>query len=169
MKIQPIITRNFWAVKVFWVFDEDQSSIVETMGPEIKYTFQYQANRKEPLWNRRVDAFFKSGGSYRSAYDLVSVANTSFPATVGLDGSSITFKVPASLTVPATQRGASGFSGGSDWKLTDAKLGTFQNAAARDKVSLPCNPKSTASSGCIVRGKVSSSTTADTDRFPRSG
>jgi len=109
--------------RVFWVFDEDQSSVVETRGPEIKYTFQFESNRKEPVWNRRVDAFFKSGGSYRSAYKLVSVANTSIPATVRVDPSGLKVTLPAG--------GPTG-----DWKLASAKLGTFENAKVEDKVNL---------------------------------
>ena len=109
--------------RVFWVFDEDQKSVVETRGPEIKYTFQFESNKKEPVWNRRVDAFFKSGGSYRSAYKLVSVSNTSIPATVRVD--------PSGLKVTVPTGGPTG-----DWTLASAKLGTFENAKVEDKMNL---------------------------------
>jgi hypothetical protein len=109
--------------RVFWVFDEDQKSVVETMGPEIKYTFQFDPKKKEPVWNRRVDAFFKSGGAYRSSYKLVSVANTAISANIQVTASGVQLTVP-----PGGPTGT--------WKLDSAKLGVFENAAVADKMEL---------------------------------
>jgi hypothetical protein len=113
--------------KVFWVFDEDEKNVVETRGPEIRYTFQFDPKgRKNVEWDRRVDAFFKKDGVYRPAWKLVRVINTSLSTGVHLGSSGLR------LTVAQPLQG--------DWKLTGARLATFENAAVQDKLDLAQAP-----------------------------
>jgi hypothetical protein len=73
-----------------------------------------------------VDAFFKKDGVYRPAWKLVRVINTSLSTGVHLGSSGLR------LTVAQPLQG--------DWKLTGARLATFENAAVQDKLDLAQAP-----------------------------
>jgi len=112
---------------VFWIFDEDPAHFVQTKGPEVHYTFQFDPKgQKDALWDRRVDAFFKTGGRYSTATKLVRVTNTQFKAAIQVKPSSF------ELTVPSAVMG--------NWYVSSAKLGTFEDAAVRNKLDFTLLP-----------------------------
>ena len=78
--------------RVVWLFDERQPLVG---GVEAQFAFPFdEAVQAEEARDRRVDAFFKSGDSYKTATTLVRMRNIRYSATASLKESQIVLTVP---------------------------------------------------------------------------
>lgn len=128
--------------RVIWVFDEDRNQnrndLVASTTSWLNYSFPFDPKSPQGVSNRRVDAFFKSGTGYRSAWTLVSVANVQVRTDlsvkpIGVAGSQSSG--PASrlqLTVGDQPPGG--------WKLDSARLGTLGDSGVQETQNLVLTP-----------------------------
>lgn len=120
--------------RVIWVFDEDRDEggrdVVASTTNYLDYTFTSDPTNKQSVSNRRIDAFFKSGSGYRSAWALVPVTNAKVSAEVQVkpNGPSESLSGGAlsglQLAVGSQLHG--------DWELDGARLGTLGNSGVQD-------------------------------------
>jgi len=119
--------KNVSSSKVFWAFDEGQPV---PGSVEAQYAFPFDA--RVPLGqarDRRVDAFFKRGDSYRTTNTLVRTRNIKYAASVGVNESRIALKAPSAF--------------GTDWSLTGASLALFSGGKFTKQRPLVSQPATT--------------------------
>jgi len=108
-EILRLSLENVRTPRVVWLFDDGQPVVGAV---EAQYAFPFQENVPAgQARDRRIDAFFKSGDSYKTATTLVRTRNIKYTATANVKESHIVLTAPTEF--------------GSDWFLNSVSLATF--------------------------------------------
>ena len=115
------VLKDIQTPKVVWVFDE---SVVELGDVEIEYAFPFNKSLPEgQARDRRIDAFYKSGDSYGSAFAFVRTRNVAYSAKADNEGDMIALK--AQPTVDKV------------WSLDNVSVEKYAAGTFTDKVDVP--------------------------------
>jgi hypothetical protein len=99
------LLKNVQSSRVFWVFDE-----TDPIGTsvEVEYAFPFEEGiPRGQARDRRIDAFFKAGDTYKVATKMVRTRNVKFTTQIDLDNNQFTVTADTSLDAKWSLTGAS--------------------------------------------------------------